>query len=213
MHAMRAQTEFEAERRIAGEHRRLPAAEMPAQHGTELGMDRARRRHVAEPQTPGRVGAEQTDRCAVGTRLGERPRLEPRDLRDAGMRRVETRLADERRVEVTPAQDDTLRTATLETRSGAHLGRIHQGLPQRRVVTEPSQETEIAPTVVGRETRGHARGLDHQRPRAAHRVEEGRALGGERGPARAQQHAGGDVLAQRRLAGIAAPAAPVQALA
>ena len=83
----------------------------------------------------------------------------------------------------------------------------------------PARESEALALEARRDVARDQRGLDAERARAAHRIDEAerravrRRGRDERRPARAEQDRGGEVLLERRGALRSAIAAPVQALA
>lgn len=95
----------------------------------------------------------------------------------------------------------------------ALLRLVSQALPARGVVPPPAVETEVLPQQPGRSVSGHQRSLDRQRTRAAERVDQGAAAGGDRGPAGAQQDRGREILLEGSGNLPRAVSAPVQALA
>ncbi len=170
---------------------------------------------LAEPLAIGRIHG---DEPARGRRIGQRRELAALDddeALEARRRGVRLRGADRAGVAIVAADREMLRA-----RRRAPVARlVEQAAPERRIVTAPTQESEIlAPKSrcgVGRDRRG----LDAERARPAHRIDEaerlavGRRRRDERRPARAQQNRGREILLQRRGALRAAVAAPMQALA
>ena len=80
-------------------------------------------------------------------------------------------------------------------------------------MAHPAEETEILPARARRDVGGDHRRFDDQRARAAHGIEKLRRRLAFLRPAGAQQDARGKILAQRRLAGLRAISAAMQALA
>ena len=149
MYTRGAQPKLQPERRIARQHRGLPATEMPTQDGTEFRVHRPCRGRVTQPQAPRRIGAEQSAWRTLTARLGERTVLEARDLGDPGMGGIDPRLADQPCIEVAPAVrwrtgGEPLREARLRLA----LRCSDQRRPQRGIMASPAQEPEIAPSLV-----------------------------------------------------------------
>ncbi len=202
-----AQARGPRELRVRGEQRELPPGESLAEHASQRLVQRHEGGGVAEAVTIGRIDGDQSRGSRRGHAFAQPALLETHHAGEPRRQRVRLRLADDRGV----------RVAAEERASGvsppARPGLLREPPPERRIVSLPAEEPEGAAGQPGRGVERHQRGLDHQRSRPAHRVEERAAGRRDLGPAGAQQHRGRDVLLERRRALARAVAAPVQALA
>ncbi len=215
---------------VAGEHDRGPAGEGGAQPLAELSVDGLGLRGV-EPLAVRRVGGEQP---AAGGRhdRGQLRLFERHEVAQPGSSRAVPGETDGARI-VVAAADTRLRPRRREPREArvAPLARFgEQRVPGPCVVAPPAQEAEGRGRSAGpaartgalalgaqqprRHVTGHERRLDGQRARPAERVHQAAPGAGLLRPGRVEQHAGGQVLLQRRLRLhlVGAVAAPVQAV-
>src|SRR5262249_45187819 len=154
---------------------------------------------VLEPDAIGRVGAKKPG--AVGGAARERRGLaqlagfEIHERADPGARGIVLRGTDRMHIAIAAADRGRDRIP------GAHarLCRGPQPLPETGVMATPAEEAEVVAAQPRRAVGRDERGFDAQGPRAAQRIEKLRTPAGERLPPRAQQHARGYVLLERRL--------------
>ena len=138
--------------------------------------------------------------------------LAPLEVHEAAQLRalgILDRRANRRRVVVVAAQDDASRRSRLATCARF----IDQALPQLAIVAAPADEAEIAAQRPGRDIERHHRGFDHERARAAHRIDELAAVSAIAGQPLRKQHRSREIFLQRRSDAARAICATMQALA
>ncbi len=111
--------------------------------------------------------------------------------------RVVHGFAQHARIAVEPEEHGT---QTLRPGQRTRLRFLMQCFPQHRIVTAPAEKAEIIAAQAGCDVRRHQRRLDQQRARTAHRIDKAAAGRIHRGPARTQEHAGGQIFLERRQA-------------
>ena len=207
--AVGAQSQRAAERRVAGEHGRLPAREAGDEPAAERGVERRELFLVAESHPVRRVDHHEARRQRRLLEIRQVATLEHEVVAEAGGVRICDCRAHGALFAVEAAQPPRAQAGEIAPR----LGRLAQRRPGRRVVLPPALEPEPPAQQARRDAGRHQRRLDHQRAGAAHRIEEGAAPLRDLRPARAQQQRSGEVLLERRLDARLPVAAPVQRIA
>ena len=209
MRAARIDAELASERRIAGEHRRLPAAVTGAQALAEQRIQRLQLLRFADALAVGRVHGDEPRGGLLFRQVREVAALEEEQFREPRPPGVHLGVADRDGIAVESADAPGRQEIGLAARfrGGA------QRLPGGGIVLLPALEAESLAEEPRRDVGGDQGRLDRKGPRAAHRVDERAARRRDRGPAGAHENGGGEILLERRGALPAAIAAPVQALA
>ncbi len=207
--AIRAQPQFPPERRIAGEHRRLPIGKTGQQLDAERPIERRERLLVAESHAVRRIDEHEARLLRRFLEVRDVAPLEHEVIAEASAVGVGNGRPHRALLPVVAAApaDAKLRVIALGTR------RILQRLPGGRVVLPPALEPEPPAQQARRDPRGDQRRLDHQRAGPAHRVDERPAAGGDLAPAGSQQQCRREILLERGLDARLPIAATVQRLA
>ena len=169
------------------------------------------RRAVGAVRVTGRVVAH-----SVWPRIPKLTYFEGNNLRNTGALSIPLRLCNGACIAIPAAQQNTefcrVFAATRQAGSGTQSRHIAQPMPNRRIMLTPSHKTVVVTLQTRRYVSRNQGGFDDQGARTAQRVEQWRAAHGEVGPAHTLQNRRSQRFAQRRFAGRAAIAAPVQPL-
>ena len=203
-----AQAHALAEFGIAGEHRRRPAGETRLQAVAEPDVKRPPILLLAQPFAVRGIGDQQSGRTGRRFDVGQLAALGANAVRHPGATGVDQRRADRFGVAVAGQDRRDARVAGFPP-----LDRLgQQAVPQQRDVTQPAGEPPMLAQQAGRVVAGDPGGFDRQGARAAQRIDEGTAGGGDGRPVRFQQQRGGQGFLERSRDGGRAVAAPMQAV-
>ncbi len=183
------------ERRIAGQHCSLPSLELRAQPFSERSIKHLQLLLVADALAVRRIRCEQPGRrFADAHQQRQLAALDVHVIPQPRALHILIGRADGVRIAVVTAQGDASAGAGL-----APCARFfHQRAPEFAIVSAPTNESEVAAHRPGRDIERDERSFEHERTRAAHRVDEVAAARRDRRPAAAQQHRRRQILLERR---------------